>query len=70
MNTVINHKTNHIFEYTKIIRIIDKKVFFIGRENNNILWLCKKDYSLIKPLKEVRDLEKRFRKFIIGVDND
>lgn len=57
-------------QYTKIIRIKDKKVFWIGEEYKGFKWLCRKDQTIIKPLSSVRDLENRFRYFILGIDND
>lgn len=57
-------------QYTKIIRIKDKKVFWIGEEHKELKWLCRSDQTIIKPLSNVRDLENRFRYFVIGIDND
>jgi hypothetical protein len=58
-------------EFLKIIRLKDKKVFWIATEfKSNLKYLCRKDKSIIKSLENVRQLEVRFRKFIIGVDND
>lgn len=67
---VIIENKSHIIEYLKIIRLRDKKVFWIATEKDGFKWLCTKNKKRVKPLKDVKDLEKRFRKHIIGVDND
>jgi len=67
--TSTNVKRGVITEYLKIIRIKDKSIFWIAEDMDGFKWLCTKNKRKVKPLKEVRDLEKRFRKYIIGVDN-
>jgi hypothetical protein len=58
-------------EFLKIIRLKDKKIFWIATDfKTGSKYLCRKDKSIIKSLQDVRQLETRFRKFIIGVDND
>jgi len=59
-------------KHYKVIRIKDNKIFHFASEDNDIFctWLCREDKSIIKPLKDVRNYHNRFRKFIIGVDND
>ena len=47
--------------YTKIIRIKDKKVFYV-LDNE---YLCTDNYRMVKHLKDVRDFTVRFRYFII-----
>ena len=50
--------------YTKIIRIKDKKVFYV-LDNE---YLCTDTYRMVKHLKDVRDFTVRFRYFIVGID--
>lgn len=58
-------------EFLKIIRLEDKKIFYIATEfKSGLRYLCRKDKSIIKSLENVRNLEIRFRKFIIGVDGE
>lgn len=58
-------------EFLKIIRLEDKKIFYIATEfKSGLKFLCRKDKSIIKPLENVRNLEIRFRKFIMGVDGE
>lgn len=64
MKQMLNQVFNE--DYLKIIRIEDKSVFWIRTEKSGFKWLCTENQRVVKPLKEVRDLEKRFRKYIIG----
>lgn len=58
-------------EFLKIIRLKDKKIFYIATEfKSGSKYLCRKDKSIIKSLENVRNLEIRFRKFITGVDSE
>ena len=68
-STSIIENKGIIIEYLKIIRIKDKKIFWIAEESDGFKWLCTSSKRKVKPLKEVRELEARFRKYIIRVSN-
>lgn len=69
-NKLKNKKGKEIMDHSKLIRIKDKIVFWLRTDKDGFQWLCAENKRILKPLKDVRDFEKRFRIYTIGVEND
>ena len=52
-------------EYKKILRIKDNRIFYILDEE----FLCDDKMRVLKTISAIKDFTKRFRYFVIGIDN-